>query len=64
MNTRYSRLLLALLFFILFVPQVAGDEPPENGPYVEYHDNGKKAAEGHYKSGLVLGADRVHLVSI
>lgn len=59
----YSKLLLAILFFILFVSPVVG-EPPENGPYVEYHDNGKKAAEGHYKSGLVLGADRVHLVSI
>ncbi|MDP7269666.1 MAG: hypothetical protein QF408_16060, partial [Pirellulales bacterium] len=46
----YSKLLLAILFFILFVSPVVG-EPPENGPYVEYHDNGKKKLEAHFKNG-------------
>ena len=47
----YSRLTLAFLLLILVVPQVGADEPPENGPYVEYYDNGQKKLEGHYKNG-------------
>ena len=46
----YSRLTLAFLILILFVPQVRADEPPENGPYVEYYDDGKKRSEAHYKN--------------
>ena len=26
-------------------------KPPENGPYVEYYENGKKKSEGHFKDG-------------
>ena len=47
----YSKLLLALLLLILVVPQVAGDEPPKDGPHVEYWGNGKKRSEVHYKNG-------------
>jgi len=47
----YSKLLPALLLLILVVPQVVADEPPENGPYVEYYENGKKRSEAHYKNG-------------
>ena len=47
----YSRLLLAFLLLILVAPQVVGDEPPEDGPHVEYWDNGQKEWEGHLKDG-------------
>jgi len=47
----HSKLLLAFLFLILFVPQVGADEPPENGPYVRYHENGQKKSETLYKGG-------------
>jgi hypothetical protein len=51
----YSRLTLAFLLLILVVPQVGADEPPENGPYVEYYDDGKKRSEAHYKNGVPDG---------
>jgi len=35
MNT-YKKLTLASLLLILVVSQVGADEPPENGPHVEY----------------------------
>jgi len=47
----YSKLTLAFLLLILIVPHVGADEPPENGPYVEYYDNGQKSYESHYKNG-------------
>jgi antitoxin component YwqK of YwqJK toxin-antitoxin module len=53
----YSRLTLAFLLLILVVPQVIAEEPPENGPYVEYYENGKKKLESHYKDGLQDGLE-------
>ena len=47
----YSRLTLIFLLLILFVPQVRADDPPEDGPYVEYYENGQKKLEAHYKDG-------------
>ena len=57
MNTRYSKLLLAFLLLILIVPPVVADEPPKDGPYVEYYESGKKKSEAHYKdaSEMALG---------
>ena len=46
-----SRLTLAFLLLVLVRPQVGADEPPENGPYVEWDENGQKQAEGHFKHG-------------
>jgi antitoxin component YwqK of YwqJK toxin-antitoxin module len=57
MNTRYSKLLFAILFFILFVPPVVADGPPEDGPHVEYYDNGQKRCERHYKNGEKEGLE-------
>ena len=54
MNTRYSKLLLAVLLAILVVPPVVADKPPENGPHVEYYENGKKRSEAHYKNGKLV----------
>ena len=34
---------------------VVADEPPENGPYVTYYENGKKKSEEHYKDGNLDG---------
>ncbi len=51
----YSRLTLALLLLILVVPQVGAAEPPEDGPCVEYFENGRKYFEGHYKDGKLDG---------
>jgi hypothetical protein len=47
----YSKLLLAFLLLTLVVPPVVADEPPKDGPYVEYYENGKKKSEAHYKNG-------------
>ena len=47
MKTRYSKLTLAFLFLILILPPVVADEPPKDGPYVEYYENGKKKLEVH-----------------
>ena len=38
----YKKLLLAFLLLILGAPQVRADDSPENGPYVEYYENGQK----------------------
>ena len=46
----YSKLLLAFFLLILIVPQVDADDRPENGPHIEYYENGHKKYEGHYKS--------------
>jgi len=51
MKTRYNKLVLAFLFLILAIFAAGGCGPPENGPYVEYWDNGQKKLEGHYKNG-------------
>ena len=51
----YSRLTLAFLLLILVVPQVGADEPPKDGPHVEYYENGKKKLEIHYKNGKLDG---------
>ena len=53
----YSRLTLAFLLLILVVPQVSADEPPKDGPYVEYHNNGKKWYEYQYKNGKKEGLE-------
>ena len=45
----YSRLTLAFLLLIIVVPQVGADEPPKDGPYVEYYENGQKV-KGHFKN--------------
>ncbi len=50
----YSKLLLVVLSAMFTVSHFAcnsGDEPPKNGPYVEYYENGKKWSETHYKNG-------------
>ena len=50
----YSKLLLVALSAMFTVSHFAcnsGDEPPKNGPYVEYYENGKKWSETHYKNG-------------
>ena len=47
----YSRLTLAFLLLILIVPPVGADEPPKDGPHVEYWGKGKKQSEGHWKNG-------------
>jgi antitoxin component YwqK of YwqJK toxin-antitoxin module len=47
----YSRLTIAFLLLILVVPQVGADEPPENGPYVEFYENGQKKVEATFKDG-------------
>ena len=47
----YSRLTLIFLLLILVVPEVRAGEPPENGPYVVYYDNGQKKSERYYKNG-------------
>ena len=41
------------------MPQVGADEPPENGPYVEYYENGQKESETHYKDGRKEGLETV-----
>ena len=46
-----SRLTLAFFLLILMVSQVGADSPPQNGPYVEYYESGKKRLESHYKDG-------------
>ena len=55
MKTRYSKLLLAFLFLILAIFAAGGCGPPENGPYVEHYDSGKKKLEGHFKDGKQVG---------
>ena len=55
MNTRYSKLALAFLLLILIVPPVVGDEPPKDGPHVEYYENGQKQYERHFKNGKLDG---------
>ena len=54
MNT-YSKLLLAFLFLILAIFAAGGCGPPENGPYVQYFENGQKSEEGNYKNGKYDG---------
>ena len=51
----YRKLLLAFFLLILIVPPVVGDEPPKDGPHVEYYENGKKEAEGHWEDGKKEG---------
>ena len=51
MNTRYRKLLLAFLLLILAICAAGGCGPPENGPYVQYYENGKKKLEAHCKDG-------------
>ena len=55
MNTRYSKLLLAFLFLILAICAAGGCGPPENGPYVQYFENGKKKSEWQFKNGEADG---------
>ena len=43
----YSRLTLAFLLLILFVPSVGADEPPENGKHLEHHGNEEKKSDGN-----------------
>ena len=50
MNIFSRKLLLAFLFLTLVVPPVVGDEPPKNGPHIEYYENGQKMSEIHYKN--------------
>ena len=53
--TTYSRLTLAFLLLVLIVPQVRADEPPKDGPSVEYYENGNKKSESHYTDGKLEG---------
>ena len=53
----YSRLTLAFLLLSLVAPPVVGDEPPKNGPHIEYYENGQKMSEGHFKNGKKDGLD-------
>ena len=51
----YSRLTLTFLLLILVVPQVVGDDPPENGKHVEYYEDGRKKSEANFKNGELEG---------
>ena len=51
----YSKLLLAFLLLILAICAAGGCGPPENGPYVQYYENGKKKLEVHYENGKQNG---------
>ena len=55
MNIQYGKLLLALLLAILVVPPVVANQPSENGPHIEYYENGQKKSETHYKDGKPEG---------
>lgn len=54
----YSKFALAFLGAIFAASHCAcnsSDEPPKDGPYVEYYDSGKKKLEGHFKDGKQVG---------
>ncbi len=46
MNTRYSKLAMAFLLLILMVPLVTADDPPKDGLYTQWHNNGHKKIRG------------------